>query len=77
MTQSINPFTDLNTVPNEQNVDNLQGFIRTLSEDPSSSGILQNPKKFVDQVAVVTNGGSSSLYIYDTNNQAWKYTSLT
>lgn len=62
------------TVPNEQHILNLMGFIRTIDFVPTAK-----PSRLVDQIFVVTAGGSSRAYIYDTNpgTLGWKYTTLT
>ena len=51
---------------------NLEGFIQTIDFAPTAK-----PKKFSDQFRIVTNGGSSRAYIYDTVGLAWKYVALT
>jgi len=71
----MNPTT--NEQPKEINILGLEGFIPTVNEDPSATGILSNPKKFSEQFVIATTGGSSSAYIYDTANQTWKRVALT
>lgn len=66
-----------NTFPEENNIEDLTGFIRTSPEDPSATGVYRSPRKFSQQIVLVTNGGSTSAYFYDTTNQAWKYVALT
>ena len=51
---------------------NLTGFIQTINFVPT-----EKPKIFRDQFMIVTNGGSSRAYIYDTVGLAWKYVALT
>ena len=63
--------------PNENNIQDIVGFIRTLSEDPSSTGLIPKPRNFSEQLVIVTNGGSTSAYFYDTTNTAWKKVTLT
>ena len=58
--------------PNENNLFNLYGFIRTIDFVPT-----EKPKTFADQLFIVTAGGSSRMYIYDTRGLAWRYTTLT
>lgn len=59
-------------IPDEDHIFNLVGFIQTRDTVPTDK-----PRKFADQFVLVTNGGSSRAYIYDTRGLAWKYTSLT
>lgn len=58
--------------PQENHIFDLDGFLRTLTEEPTHT-----PKKFSDQLVIVTTGGSSALYIYDTSSTSWMYTALT
>jgi hypothetical protein len=51
---------------------NLLGFIQTIDFVPTAK-----PKRFIDQFVIVTSGGSSRAYIYDTVGLAWKYATLT
>lgn len=62
------------TLPEQQDLLNLKGFIRTIDFVPTAK-----PKGFSDQVYIVTAGGSSRAYFYDTNpgTLGWKYTALT
>lgn len=66
------PSNNAQPQPNRDDLLNLFGFIRTLATVPT-----EKPKQFVDQFCVVTNGGSSRAYIYDTVGLAWKYVALT
>ncbi len=63
-----------NTLPDEQHLLNISGFIRTIDFVPTAK-----PKSFFDQIFIVTAGGSSRYYVYDTNigTLGWKYTALT
>ena len=63
--------------PNENNVQDLVGFIQTLPEDPSAGNLLPQPRNFWEQVILVKSGGSTSVYVYDTANTAWRYVKLT
>ena len=60
------------TLPGVLDLLNLEGFIQTLAVAPT-----EKPKIFRDQFVLVTNGGSSRAYIYDTVGLAWKYVALT
>lgn len=53
---------------------NLDGFIQTIEFVPT-----YKPSRFVDQVVLVSSGGSSRAYFYDTkpSSSGWKYTTLT
>lgn len=53
---------------------NLDGFIQTLEFVPT-----YKPSRVIDQVVLVTSGGSTRAYFYDTKPSAlgWKYTTLT
>lgn len=74
MIQSNNniPQTPEATIPGTSHFFNLEGFVRTLFEVPTAK-----PKQMKDQFVLVTNGGSSRAYIYDTVGLAWKYVALT
>mgnify|MGYP001614360399 CR=1 FL=1 len=63
-----------NTIPDQWDVSNLTGFIRTIDFVPTAK-----PKAFLDQFFMVTAGGSSRFYMYDTNpgTLGWKYSTLT
>lgn len=60
------------TYPNEDYIGNITGFIRTIEFVPTDK-----PKQLIDQFIIVTSGGSSRAYIYDTVGLAWRYTVLT
>lgn len=74
MNQSNNNSSADHTLPDEQHILNMQGFLRTIDFVPTAK-----PTRFVDQMFMVTAGGSSRLYIYDINpgTLGWKYTTLT
>lgn len=65
-------FQEEKFIPGQDHWLNFVGFIRTLNEVPSYT-----PRQISQQFILVTNGGSSRAYIYDTIGQAWKYTTLT
>lgn len=65
----MNPSDKL--FPNESNLFDIRGFVRTLTEDPNS-GFLATPRNFSEQFVIVTTGGSSRAYLYDTNARNWK-----
>lgn len=75
--EPVEPKTVPEFFPNRNDFLNLEGFIRTLSEDPSSSGLIPKPRNLSEQIVLVKSGGSTAAYIYDTVNQAWKYVALT
>lgn len=68
--------TPVNVLPdNSLHVHNLDGFIQTLEFVPTYT-----PSRFLDQFVIVTSGGSSRAYIYDTKptgGKAWRFTTLT
>lgn len=55
-------------------VGNLDGFIQTLEFVPT-----YKPQRFLDQFVIVSAGGSSRAYWYDTkpSSLGWKYAALT
>lgn len=59
-------------LPGELHVFNLEGFIQTRATVPTDK-----PKSFSSQLVLVTNGGSTRTYIYDTVGLAWRYTQMT
>lgn len=61
-----------NVFPNVFHLLNIQGFWQTIDAVPT-----EKPRTFFEQVRIVTAGGSSRLYIYDTGGLAWRYTALT
>lgn len=66
MTQLNDPF------PGIQHLENIQGFLHRMEVVPT-----EKPKSFVDQIVLVTNGGSTAAYIYEPTSLAWKYVLLT
>jgi hypothetical protein len=56
----------------EPSIMDIEDFIATQETVPSSK-----PRKFSEQFVIVTSGGSSRAYIYDTLGLAWRYTTLT
>lgn len=58
--------------PTENHFFNLTGFIRTYTEEPTYT-----PKDISQQLVLVTAGGSTSAYIYDTNATTWLSVTLT
>lgn len=67
-----NPETPGVPFPGDNQVFNLLGFFRTQESVPTDK-----PVRFAEQLVIVTSGGSSRQYIYDTNGLAWRYTTLT
>lgn len=51
---------------------NIEGFLRSLTEEPTYT-----PRRLIEQVVLVTSGGSTATYFYDTADRTWKYTTLT
>jgi hypothetical protein len=66
MNPDFNPKIAPNT-PDIQHILNLEGFLPTLTEEPTYV-----PRKFAEQIVIVTTGGSSRAYIYDTKAIGWK-----
>lgn len=64
---------------NSQRIDwgDLRGIIRTVSVVPSTSTNVRKPKSVSEQILLYANGGTFRLYIYDAQNDAWRYTALT
>lgn len=58
--------------PNENHFFNLVGFIRTYTEEPTNA-----PKDISEQIVLVTAGGSTAAYFYDTNATTWLKVGLT
>lgn len=75
---NLNPQTPVpdNIIPDVPfHLANLDGFIQTLEFVPT-----YKPSRVIDQVVIVTSGGSSRAYFYDTKpsgTPAWRYTTLT
>lgn len=68
-----NIFVEQNSmIPGQDHWLNLVGFIMTLDIVPTYI-----PRGISQQFVIVTNGGSSLAYIYDTKGRSWKYTTLT
>ena len=65
-------MTLLNEVPGENNILNIEGFVQTLTEEPTYI-----PRKLSDQVVLVRTGGSTAAYFYDTVNTTWRHIVLT
>ena len=66
----MNPSNE--TFPEENNFFNIEGFVKTLTEEPSYT-----PRILSDQVVLVRTGGSTAAYFYDTVNTTWNYVTLT
>ncbi len=60
------------TLPGFVDLLNLTGYLQTIDFVPTAI-----PRLFREQFVIVTAGGSSRAYIYDTVGAAWKYTTLT
>ena len=72
MNQSTNESNQEEFIPNQNHWLNLVGFIRTIEEIPTYT-----PRNIQQQFLLITNGGSSRAYLYDTLGRAWRYTQLT
>ena len=72
MTLSNKPTTPLESFPHENNLANIEGFVRTMSSAPTYI-----PKKFSEQIVVAVAGGLMTLYVYDTVNNLWRQAALT
>lgn len=73
--QPIHPSPDGPLPTDPFHLQNLNGFIQTIEFVPAYT-----PKSFLDQFVLVTSGGSSRAYLYDTKftgGGAWRYTVLT
>lgn len=68
----INPLniqTSKESFTEETNWRDIRGFLLRLTEEPTHT-----PKGMFEQIVVVTTGGSSRAYIYDTVANNWKST---
>lgn len=63
MTQSNNT----KTFPDDTNWRDINGFILSLTETPAYT-----PRGAFEQFVMVTAGGSSRAYLYDTTAKAWR-----
>ena len=70
------PPLDPRMFPNETNIRDIKGFIRTLTEAEHSRSVAGIPRNFFEQVYITTSGASTSLYIYNTSTTSWLSTSL-
>lgn len=55
-----------------QDWSHITGFISTKVDTPSYT-----PRGAFEQFVILTNGGSSRAYLYDTNAKAWRNVALT
>lgn len=53
-------------------LDEIFGMFRTVSAVPTGK-----PSKASDQIVIYISGATFRLYVYETTNKAWKYTTLT
>lgn len=58
--------------PNENHFFNLSGWVQTFTEEPTYT-----PKNISQQMVLVTAGGSTAVYFYDTNSVTWLKVGLT
>lgn len=65
------PFTPQENVPGQNDILNIEGFIRTMTSPPTYV-----PKNFSQQIAVVVSGGVMTLYVYDIVNGLWRQAAL-
>lgn len=56
----------------QKDIENISSVVQTVSVVPTWV-----PKKFYEQVVIYSSGATYRLYIYDTINNAWRYTTLT
>lgn len=69
----MTPSTDPGEmIPGVNHLLNIEGLLRTLEEVPTYT-----PRNLADQLVLVTNGGSTRAYFYETVGRAWKYVALT
>lgn len=57
---------------NHVTLTDLQLAFQTISSVPTD-----NPSNIYDQVRIYKSGATLRLYLYDTVNKAWRYTTLT
>lgn len=65
------PYTSTQTIPDQNHLLNIEGFIRTVSAAPTYV-----PKNFSQQIVVAVAGGLMTLYVYDTVNNLWRQAAL-
>lgn len=58
--------------PEQEDILNISGFLRAQERVPADK-----PKSFVEQLVLVSGGGSTRAYFYDVNALAWRYVALT
>lgn len=59
-------------VPEIKEARDLFGMFRTSSTAPTGS-----PKNFLDQIVFYSNSTTYRIYIFDTTNNVWRYSTLT
>lgn len=62
----MEPNTNNQQFPRELVWRNLNGFIQTVTEEPSYT-----PKGVFEQFVIATTGGSSRAYIFNTSSRTW------
>lgn len=67
--QPLRIETSRDSFPEEKNWRDIGGFLLHLTEQPTYT-----PKGMFEQIVIVTAGGSSRAYIYDTKANNWKST---
>ena len=70
----MNPSSNIpsNEFPIENHFFNLSGWIQTFTEEPTYT-----PKNISQQLVLVTAGGSTAMYCYDTNATTWLKVTLS
>lgn len=66
----FDPIDDkVNPIPQ---ISELFGMLQTVSVVPTAT-----PKRLINQIQFYSSGATYRLYIYDTTNNVWRYTTLT
>lgn len=66
----FDPIDDkVNSIPQTSE---LFGMFQTVSTAPTLT-----PTRLINQIQIYTNGATYRLYIYDTTNNVWRYSTLT
>lgn len=66
----FDPIDDsVNPIPQ---ISELFGMFQTVSAVPTAT-----PKRLINQIQFYSSGATYRLYIYDTTNNVWRYSTLT
>lgn len=69
---AFNEPVQIQTVPNENNWQDVDGFLQVREDVPTAK-----PNSVFSQIVVVSGGGSTRAYIYDVAALTWRYVALT